>query len=67
MHDEHVVGGAARVELDAVGTHLAGAREGRERVLRRGGRRATVTEDERPGVHHRAAYEHDARDRNTFH
>ena len=66
MHDEHAVGGAAHVELDAVGAELAGLGERREGVLGPGVRRAPVAEDERT-IGHRLVSLRSAANRNTFH
>ena len=50
VDDQHAVGAAAHVELDAVGTELTGAREGLDRVLRRPAARAAVGEHERSRI-----------------
>ena len=65
VHDEHVVGGAPHVELDAVGAQCrAREREGLERVLRRLRRRATVSRGRAGARSLPPAY--GAADRNTF-
>ena len=62
MHNEHVVGGPARVELDPVGTELTCARERRNGVFWRGTRRATMCQNQRslghdPASQHRNAFQ----------